>query len=210
MKIKNKKIAVALFLLVVLGLVGATIAYFSSTDTFTNIFGTKGYSVEVQEVFESPNGWMPGTTTSKTIRATNKGDIEIRVRVSYTEKWEDEEGNPLPLTVTVGQNTERASIINFTNGYQDHWSIGEENGKNYYYYKDVLGENESTTDLIDSVTFNQNVTGTSSNTCIENPTTHKKSCTTELLGYPGGTYTLTFTIETMQADAAESEWTIPD
>ena len=209
MKIKNKKSSVALLLLAVLGLVGATIAYFASSDTFTNIFQTKGYSVVVEETFESPDDWTPGKTTPKTIKATNTGETPVRVRVSYTEKWEDEEEDPLPLTITVGGNTERASIINFTEGWEDHWSIGVEGGTTYYYYKDVLEKDEYTTNLIDSVTFNPNVEGTKTTGCTTNDETHTKTCTTTISGYAGGTYTLTFTVETMQADAAESEWTIP-
>lgn len=86
---KNKKPLVALLLVAILGIVGATFAYFTSTDTFANVFKTKPYIMEVTETFESPENWTPGTTTNKAITATNKGDVEAAVRISYTEEWKD-------------------------------------------------------------------------------------------------------------------------
>ena len=112
-KIKSKKSLVALLLVAVLGIVGATIAYFTSTDTFENLFGTKPYSMEVVETFESPDDWTPGTTTNKTVVATNKGDVEAAVRVSYTESWVDANGDPLSLTDSATPTPNRAAIINF-------------------------------------------------------------------------------------------------
>ena len=108
-KIKSKKSLVALALVAVLGIVGVTIAYFTSTDTFENVFGTKPYKMEVVETFESPDDWTPGTTTDKTVVATNKGDVDAAVRVSYTEEWKDASGTTLALT----DGTNRAAIINF-------------------------------------------------------------------------------------------------
>ncbi len=216
-KIKNKKSLVALVLVAVLGIVGATMAYFTSTDTFENVFGTKSYSMEVVETFESPDDWVPGTTTSKTVVATNKGDVEAAVRVSYTEKWEDAGGASLPLKD--GSNNV-AAIINFASDLNTKWTKSTEGGKDYYYYKTKLAKNASTSSLIESVTFNPNVSIGTSDTCTytltDNTTTTTKptdmttvtsvTCRTTTNGYAGGTYTLTITVETVQFDQYKTAW----
>ena len=84
---KDSKPLIALMLVAILGTVGATFAYFTSEDTFKNIFNTKSYSMEVINTFDSPSNWMPGTTTENIIVATNKGETAAVVRISYTESW---------------------------------------------------------------------------------------------------------------------------
>lgn len=202
-EIKNKKSLVALLLVAVLGVVGVTIAYFTSTDTFANVFGTKPYSMEVVETFESPNDWVPGTTTNKTVVATNKGDVEAAVRVSYTESWVDANGDSLALKD--GSNNS-AAIINFASDLSTKWTKSTEGGKDYYYYKTKLAKNASTTSLIESVTFNPNVTISTTDNCVTNATAHTKTCTTTTSGYAGGTYTLTITVETVQYDQYKTAW----
>lgn len=216
-KIKNKKSLVALVLVAILGVVGVTIAYFTSTDTFTNVFGTKPYSMEVVETFESPDNWTPGTTTSKTVVVTNKGDVEAAVRVSYTESWADANGASLNLKDEGGNS---AAIINFASDFSTKWTKSTENGKDYYYYKTKLAKNASTSSLIESVTFNKDVTISTSDTCTytltDNTTTTTKptdmttvksvTCTTTTSGYAGGTYTLSITVETAQFDQYKDIW----
>ena len=206
MEKKNKKPLVALLLVAVLGVVGVTIAYFSSTDTFANVFGTKAYGVEVVETFESPDDWTPGTTTPKTITVKNTGDIDVAVRVSYTETWKDANNQTLSDTFTNEStgNTERAAIINFADGYATNWTKQGD----YYYYKTALGTNGVTSALINSVTFNPNVTGTvNTDNCTTNDETHTITCTTTIGGYAGGRYTLTITAETIQYDQYAQVWT---
>ena len=45
------------------------------------------YQNEIVEKFESPSTWTPGTTILKTVTVKNTDNIQIAVRVSYTEKW---------------------------------------------------------------------------------------------------------------------------
>jgi alternate signal-mediated exported protein len=201
--IKNKKALLALMMVAVIGIVGVTIAYFTSSDTFTNVFGTKPYSMEVQETFESPTDWTPGTTTSKSIIATNKGDVEAAVRISYTESWVDAQGATLPLKD--GSNNS-AAVINFASDLSTKWTESTEGGTKYYYYKTKLAKNASTSSLINSVTFNPNVAIGTSNNCVDDTTNHTRTCTTSTSGYAGGTYTLTVTVETVQYDQYQTAW----
>ena len=205
-EIKNKKTIVALLLVAILGVVGITIAYFTSTDTFQNVFGTKPYGIQVVETFESPDDWTPGTTTSKTIIATNTGQVDAAVRVHYTESWVDANNQTLPLTDNASPTPNRAAIINFNSNLSTNWTQSTEGGTTYYYYKTKLAPNASTTSLIDSVTFNPAVAIGTTNNCVDDTTNHTRTCTTSTTGYGGGTYTLTVTVETVQYDQYQAAW----
>ena len=162
-EVKNKRIVAVLAVLAVLGIVGGSIAYFSSSNTFQNVFGTKTYRMEVVETFESPDDWTPGTTTNKRVVATNKGDVDAAVRVSYTESWKDASNNPLALT---DANNHRAAIVNFADDYSTKWTKSTENGTDYYYYKTKLAKDASTTSLLKSVTFNPEVQINTTDNCV--------------------------------------------
>lgn len=202
MEKKDRKPLIALLLVLTLGLVGGTFAYFTSTDIFPNVFSTKPYMMEVVETFESPDGWTPGTTTNKSVIATNRGDVDAAVRVSFTEEWKDSEGNVLSLTDEAGN---AAAIINFNDSYPK-WIKSTENGVDYYYYEVKLAKDESTNSFIESVTFNPNVAITTENDCVEDSVNHTKTCTTSTSGYAGGTYTLIIKVETVQYDQYKDAW----
>ena len=197
MENKNKKplIFIALLFSVFL-IVGGTIAYYTSSDTFNNEFDTGTYKIETQEAFVSPDNWTPGTTTPKTVIATNKGNTPAAVRIKLTPSWEDKDGNPLPLS----DGTNEAAIINFASNLNSKWTY--DNG--YYYYKKALNENESTTSLLKSVTFNPNVSFDETKDCdtVNGVTT----CTTTFNDYAGGKYTLQIEVETAQFDKYKEIW----
>jgi len=199
---KNKAPIIALVAVIALGIIGATFAYFQSTDTFTNQFQTKPYQMQVVETFNSPTDWVPGTTTNKTVVATNKGDVNAAVRVHFIESWVDANNQSLPLQ-TGGQS---AAIINYHSGYATNWTSATESGTTYYYYKRALAKNQSTTALIDSVTFNPNVTISTTDNCVDDNVNHTRTCTTTTTGYGGGKYTLTIVVETAQYDQYRSIW----
>lgn len=192
--IKNKKALIALTILVFVGIIGGTFAFFTSTQTFDNLFRTKTFSTKFEEKFESPDNWVPGVTTKKEIIASNEGDVEVAVRVSYTEKWVSANGNTLSGT----QGTNRAAILNFANT-SDWVKVGD-----YYIYNKKLSSGEKTTTFLESVTFNEEITADVS--CTTEGSI--KKCVSTGDGYDGATYTLSLTIETIQFDAVESQWNL--
>ena len=202
---KNKKTLIALLLVGILSAIGATFAYYSSSNTFENIFNTDTYSTEVTEVFDSPQDWTPGTTTEKQIYATNKGNVDAAVRVSYEEKWEDASGNELPPEDNE-YPPNRYAIINHPSNFDGKWIESTEGGTTYYYYKYKIGTDERTTNFMDSVTYNANTVTQATDGCVENAETHTKICSSTLNGYGGGTYTLTIKIETAQYDQYKNIW----
>ena len=195
---KNKKSLIFIFLMILaLGIIGTTIAYYSSSDTFTNTFNTSDYEVEAQEIFESPDKWLPGETIPKTVIATNKGETPIAVRIKLTPRWVDENNNPLPLK---DNNNNDIAVINFNSNLNSKWIYQD----GYYYYRKSLNQNESTPTLMESVTFNPLADITDVKNCeTVNGVT---SCITSFSGYSGGKYTLQVDIETSQYDQYKDIW----
>ena len=217
---RNAKPLIALALVALVGIIGGTFAYFNSTSTITTTLETKPYSTTVTDTFTSPENWLPGTTTPKTVSVTNSGEVPIAVRASYTEAWADSNGNTLSPTISVavddGQggttnDTQRAVILNMTS--PSNWLSRTENGTTYYYYRYFLNEDDYTEDsFIQSLTFNSNVVNScdsSSNTQTNQQTgvtTITAECTSTGTGYDNATYTLTITVETVQFDQYQTYW----
>ena len=203
---KNKSLIIIL-LIVVLGVVGLTIAYFSNTTSIDNFFSTKEYGTTIEEVFVSPDNWLPSDTTEKQITVTNSGQVDEAVRISYSEVWKAQDGTVLSGLIDENgnltdeeANSEHAAIINFSNN--DDWTESNE----YYYYNYKLSPNETTSSLIDSVTFNSKVKNSSNCTTVENNGVKTITCNSTNSGYDGATYTLTFKIETVQFNKYISAW----
>jgi len=204
MQEQKKAPIIALVAIALVGIVGGTFAYFTSSTQFENRFQTKPYSTEVSEEFTSPDKWTPGTTTSKTVVAKNTGDVDVAVRVSYTEEWKGNAGSGSTLSgnITVGEapntTTERAAIINFAN--TSDW-IHE---GNYYYYKYKLTKNQETSSFISGVTFNPNVEATLN--CVTSNGGLTETCTSAGTGYDNAVYKLTVSVETIQFDGYQTGW----
>ena len=192
----NNKALIALALVALIGIVGGTYAYFTSTSTLNNSFKTGTYATSVTEEFVSPTNWVPGTVTQKKVNVTNKGTVSIVARASYTESWTAADGTSLSLT----RNGD--PIAQFEIG-SDWVQEG-----NYYYYNKVLGQNATSTDFLEDVTFNPEfelLEGTDIH-CETVGTvgqgTAEVKCSNLRSGYAGATYTLNITIETIQSDRA--------
>ena len=188
---KKKRTLLAIFALILVVFIGATIAYFQSSASFDNIFNTGTYKVVTTEVFESPDNWKPGEEIPKTITTKNEGTIDAAVRVSYTEKWEDSEGNDITSQVASG-----TAIINLDN--TNDWT----KEGNYYYYNYILKPNETTSSFMKSVTLNPDLNGVECTTSQDGLTKTCESSNPAL----GGKYILTLTKETVQADKYKDVW----
>ena len=207
MIMNNKKTIIILILVLTIGIVGLTVAYFSNSTSIDNTFRSKEYGTTTDEDFVSPDNWLPGTTTPKTLTVTNSGNVDEAVRISYTETWtsknakdNDQEGD-LPLK----QNNNDVAIINLAN--TDDWSTVTENGVTYKYYKYKLAPTETTTSLLNSVTFNSAAVNNSN--CVEStPEPGKKviTCDSTGNGYDGATYKLRFNVETVQYNQYRNAW----
>ena len=208
----SKRTIMILILVLTIGIVGLTIAYFSNSSTVNNIFTTQPYGTTVTENFTSPSNWLPGQEVDKTVVATNTGNVAEAVRISLSESWTTANHGTLNGWITstgtksshLPENEpstdERVAIINFDNASDWEYSNG------YYYYKYKLSPNESTSSLIKSVTFNEKTK--LDDTCVETPTATGRTITCNSSGddYDHATYTLTFNIETVQYNKYSEAW----
>ena len=183
---KREGVNIALLILIVaIGMVGVTVAYFSVTSSFSNVFTTPEFNTTIYEEFTSPDNWMPGTTTPKAVYATNNSNVDVIVRAKYSEEWIAADGNELSLE----QDGNRAAIINLVN--DEDWVKSDE----YFYYTKDLKPGETTSSFMESVTFNPEITSTYN--CFVNEEGHNE-CTSTGTGYDGATYKLTIIIEMAQ------------
>ena len=212
---KNKKPIIALGALAVLGLIGGTIAYFTSEATFDNVFTTAVYKTKSTEVFNAPDNWLPGETITKTVTTTNEGSIPVAVRVSTSEKWTLENGNEVTFPLTIDgtdyyTNGSRDLVtLNYNASKGTKWlESSDTSDKHLYYYKKLAAGASTETSFLDSVTLNANVT--TDTQCTTNGVvgegTVTKTCTTGIKGLGKATYTLTVTVETVQADQYQAAW----
>ena len=196
--IKNKKI-IFIFLAVILLIgIGSTLAYFNNALDISNIFTSATFEMSVDEEFTSPSNWKPGDTTSKSITVTNDSNIPIKVRLSYTEEWYDENNNPLPLV----HDGEKVAIINLAN--TSDWTKSGE----YYYYNGTLAVDDTTSSFISGVTFNPNYTGDIE--CTSSNGGNTKTCLSTGNSYDGGTYHLKINVETADPNNYQLVWNVSD
>ena len=115
----NKKTILILILVLTIGLIGLGIAYFSNSTSFENLFSTNPYGAKVTEQFISPENWLPGTTTEKTIVATNSGNVDQAVRIKITEKWLDSNNNLTSCSNNYDNSFIKTIIDNWTSNYSN-------------------------------------------------------------------------------------------
>ena len=209
---KDKKTILILILVLTIGIIGLTVAYFSNSTTLNNIFETKQYGDVFTEEFVAPTNWLPGETTNKSVVATNTGEVDQAVRVKLTESWKTANNGTLNGWIhTDGTksthetendiaNDERVAIINFDND-SDWTKVGD-----YYYYNYKLAPNESTSSLIKSVTFNSKTKLDDTCESSTNGNTKTVTCNSSGSDYDNATYKLKIDIETVQYNKYKSAW----
>ena len=177
--LRNKK-TLGIFAAFALLLIGGTFAVSRDTSILANLFRIGTYKTSATEVFNSPSNWMTCETVEKSITVKNEGSMPVAARIKIDESWIDKDGNTLPLVFTDdNDNTQNWAVIdiNTTDWIKD----GE-----YYVYKEDLAPNATTSAFMTGVTLN---------------------CDANLAdsAYSNATYTLTATIQTIDANY-KSEW----
>lgn len=196
---KNKKRLLVVLSISLFTIIAGTLAYFTTSSRIANIFKTGIYQNTIIEEFESPKKWIPGTTTPKSVKITNTGNISMAVRASYTEMWVNAKGKEISL---LDDNDNVAAIINFNTG----WTRDNDG---YFYYgskenKMELLPNTTSSSFISGVTFNKDIASTLTETVSDDGQTI--TYTSSGNGYDNATYKLTIKIDTVQYDQASSIW----
>ena len=211
---KNRKSLIALLLVAIVGLVGLTIAYFANSTSVSNLFTTKEYETTYTESFVSPDNWLPGDTTSKSLVVENTGEVDQAVRLSYTESWTTHNNGTLNGWIHANgtksthesaselSTDERVAILNLAN--TDEWTkVG-----NYYYYNYKLAPTETTSSFLESVTFNSKTKLDDTCTTTTNNGVTTTTCNSSGDDYDDATYTLTITVETVQYNKYNEAWNL--
>lgn len=168
--------AVALGALVV---VGATMAYFTSQDTATNVVTVGNVNISIVETSKDENAIMnengiqyqgaitPGQAISKIPTVRNDGSNPAYVRAYVELKYYDKDKNDITETFT-GKTPEIVfnTAVNETEGY---WIAGTEGEKQYYYYSKAIPADETgiTTQLFDTVTIPKEWNNDQANVTVE-------------------------------------------
>lgn len=200
----KKKPIIAILVLLMIGIVGGTYAYFTVSEKILNFFGTQEYKTTLNEVFTSPTDWSPGTVTEKVITVSNTGKVPVKTRITYTEKWVSVDGTELSNEITINNQTEKIALFEIN----DSWVKQGD----YYYYEKTLNEGETTEPFVEEVIFNENFSlnsNTQDITCekyTDEEGNTGEECTSTENGYAGATYTLEIIAETIQEDASAKEW----
>lgn len=194
---KKREIFIVLGLLL-LTVIGATVACYANKKTFRNEFQVKEPGVAVIEKFNPADFWVPGEEKSKEVSFTNTGRQDMLLRFSIEAAWEippqgikRDPNEVVELYWNLGNGDRGGGIpVNFTKLEQD--------GTDYYYYNGVLKAGESTAHVLESVKFKTNLSNS--------PDGHENS------DFSGSQINLTIKGETVLADqngeAAESEWNV--
>ena len=195
---KNKKSILFVILSFLVFGISGTLAYYKINLPSETTIATSHFDTEIETVYESPSNWQIGSTDNYEYKIENKSDKPFMVRVSFTDSWTD--GNGLEYSNIV--NGEKIGIINFANS-GDWKKIG-----NYYYYKNSILQNATTSNLITGFTFNSQYDGTK--VCTYDANTNLESCVNSPQDYKNLTYKVSIKAEIIQTENYEEVWNVLD
>ena len=213
---KNKKSLSALISLAAIVLVVGTLAYFSRDLTVENRLKTAKYDTTIEEEFIPTDKWAPGVEINKKVTVKNTGNVDIVVRAKLTELWKRSENlmDPNNPDKILSEEAIKNFVQNMVYEYEDvKDNLADYHNKwihygDYYYYLGVIGEDEASNGLLNSVKMNPllDATVSGSHTVVEadeqGTTTVTKKYQYGKYGYDSADYTLTVEARTVQASKA--------
>ena len=139
---KSILVGMLVFSLAALMVVGGTLAWFTSEAEVTNTF-TAG-TVEIEVVEDGAKGsiienWNPGDTTDYDVSVKSLGSKQTYVRVKLEPVWYDDDEE-----AEVDENNVELTLAE---DWEDYWVLAD----GWYYYKNILGEDDETSLLLDEV-----------------------------------------------------------
>ena len=178
---KDKRALIGIAAIALVALVGSTFAYFRMTWEKENSFGVATYTSSFTESFTSPTDWTPCTETSKVLSVSNTSNVAIAARVKVQEqRWDklDDNRENIIGTLPLAAGSQDMAILGLAN--TSDWVLNNSDG--YYYYQSDIATGASSSNFIESVTFN----------CAANT------------DYSSARYHLILQVETIQADAKDN------
>ena len=147
---KKRPLAFILFLLI-LGIVGTTLAYYYSETIIPNRFKVLTYNVALEEKYN--NSWGVKEVEFSNNEETN---TPVVLRINYNESWRKEVSG-IKLSLDNNVNGQNVVEKNWTTAFTDDFIDGEDG---WYYYKKVLNAEESVK-VLNSIQLNENLISTS-------------------------------------------------
>ncbi|MFH5910868.1 SipW-dependent biofilm matrix protein BsaA [Clostridium perfringens] len=163
---KKKIIGLCIAGVLVVGSIGGSLAWFTSSDSVTNPFSTASTDnpsdpnsgIKINEDFkpEEADNTLPGDNVTKQVNVSNKATYDQLIRVKIKKVWKDAKGEEKSDLDT------KNIILNFENNLTD--SNKPEEGKwiegsdGYYYYNGIVNPKGQTANLLESVTLSKDTT----------------------------------------------------
>lgn len=138
---KSILVGMLVFSLAALMVVGGTLAWFTSEAEVTNTFKAGTVEIEVLEKGETEGitNWNPGDTTDYGVSVKSLGSKQTYVRVKLEPVWYDGDEE-----AEVNENN--VELI-FGEDLEENWVLAD----GWYYYKEILEQNQETSLLLDKV-----------------------------------------------------------
>lgn len=162
----KKKFWVGMSALAAVGVITATVAYFSSFDQFTNEYSNKSYSVQVQDVIDTDKAktMTPGETVNTDVTVKNLGKTPIITRIKYirsgynsdTDEITWPEGGASAKGVELPSKADGGNYELYTLLNTDKFLYNDTDG--YYYCNQILDENAALQHL-DAFTYDVSLGG---------------------------------------------------
>ena len=149
-KIKKKPLFF-LLLLLALGIVGTTFAYYYTEIAIPNQFRAMTYNVTIEEEFN--NTWGTKKVSFVNNEETN---TPVVLRINYNEFWR-KEVNGVKLSLDNNVNGTNVVTKNWTTAFTNDFIDG---GDGWYYYKKTLAA-EASVQVLDSIALNESLISTS-------------------------------------------------
>ena len=159
---KESKIVFLVLTLLLVTIIGATIAYYSSQKDFENEFQVKEPGVAIEEKFNPADHWVPGEEKSKEVWFKNTGQMDMLLRFSVEIAWDESVPHPnrpaqevITLYWNGGEDGRIPAVPGDTAPIEFQRIV--QDGESYYYYTKVLKAGESTQHTLESVKFATNL-----------------------------------------------------
>jgi len=146
---KSILVGMLVFSLAALMVVGGTLAWFTSEAEVTNTFTAGTVEIEVLEKGETEDitNWNPGDTTDYDVSVKSLGSKQTYVRVKLEPEWYNGE---------IEANVDKDNVeLTLAENWEKYWVLAD----GWYYYKNILGEDDETSLLLDKVHLKGKETG---------------------------------------------------
>ena len=163
---KKKIIGLCIAGVLVVGSIGGSLAWFTSSDSVTNPFSTASTDnpsdpnsgIKINEKFnkEEADNTLPGDNVTKQVNVSNKATYDQLIRVKIKKVWKDAKGEEKSDldTKNINLNFEK-NLTDSNKPEEGKWIEGSDG---YYYYNGIVNPDGQTANLLESVTLSKDTT----------------------------------------------------